>query len=148
MTSLLLVPALLFAIVRGAETSPVLQFTGEAVLRNIGASRVAVFLDVDGDARIDQGFLLSSDLPIASNLSVECPEARVDFTDGWARLSSGKKIFDLYVAGYPEPPATPEGFDATRFTGYALVHSSGNAGCTLQRALEDDPGVCYRYGED
>lgn len=129
-----------------AEPQPV-QFKGDAVIRGIGENRVAVFLDTDGDRSVDHGFLLSSDIPIASDVAVSCPAANIDFTDGYARLTSGTRHYDLYVAGYPEPPATPAEGEAFRFTGYALMHSSGESGCDLTRALEGDAGHCYKYGE-
>lgn len=141
------IAALLALSAGGKETAP-LRFTGEAVVRNVGTNRIAIFLDTDADRKIDHGFLLSSDLPVASDLAIECPEARLEFTDGWARLASGSKLFELYVAGYPEPPVASGDLEARRFIGYALVHSSGDAGCSLERALGGDPGACYRYGDD
>lgn len=129
-----------------SEPQPV-QFTGDAVVRGIGNNRIAMFLDTDGDKTIDHGFLLSSDIPIASTVAVSCPRARIDFTDGYARLTSGQRLYDLYVAGYPEPPAAPDQAESFRFTGYALMHSSGESGCDLTRALEGDAAGCYKYGD-
>ena len=145
----LLLPTLVLLVssaVSASETSP-LKFSGDAVVRAIGENRVAIFLDSDGDKKIDQGFLLSADIPIAAKVAVSCPAAHIDFTDGYARLTSGHRLYDLYVAGYPEPPSTPSDAEAFRFTGYALMHSSGDSGCNLKRALEGDAGGCYRYGE-
>jgi hypothetical protein len=148
---LILVPLILTLVLVAAPASGAtgqpLRFTGDAVVRGIGANRVAIFLDSNGDRVIDHGFLLSSDIPIASNVAVSYPSARVEFTDGYARLTASNHLYDLYVAGYPEPPAAPSEAEALRFTGYALMHSSGESGCDLERALEGDAGVCYRYGE-
>jgi hypothetical protein len=141
------VPALALALTLSAQSAPV-RFKGDAVLRSIDAKRVAILLDTNGDRTIDHGFLLSSDLPIAADLAVLCPEASVDFTDGWARVASDKRIYDLYVAGYPEPPAAPADSQAHQYTGYALVHSSGSSGCDLQKALEGDARDCFRYGNE
>lgn len=145
----LLTPAILLSValnVAAGEPAPV-HFEGDAVLRAIDATRLAVFLDSNGDKTVDHGFLLSSDIPIASGVAVSCPAARIDFTDGYARLVVGGRLYDLYVAGYPEPPAAPEDADVTRYTGYALLHSTGDSGCDLTRALEGDASGCYRYGE-
>lgn len=130
-----------------AESAP-LGFKGDAVIRGIGSNRVAILLDSNLDRSIDHGFLLSSDLPIAADLAVLCPEAQIDFTDGWARMVSGGKVYDLYVAGYPEPPASPPETESHQYTGYALVHSTGDSGCDIQKALEGDASKCFRYGDD
>lgn len=145
----LLTPALLLIValsVAADETEPV-QYKGDAVVRAIDATRLAVFLDSNGDKTIDHGFLLSSDVPIAAGVALNCPAARIDFTDGYARLMADGRLYDLYVAGYPEPPPPPANADVTRFTGYALLHSAGDSGCDLTRALEGDAGACYRYGD-
>jgi hypothetical protein len=49
------------------------------------------------------------------------------------------------VAGYPEPPLVQA--DTTRFVGYALMHSTGDSGCDLERAMRD-AGACYGYGKE
>jgi hypothetical protein len=103
---------------------------GEAIVRTIGDSSIAVLQDTNGDKAIDQGFLLSSDLPVSST-SARCPAASVEFTTGYVRLMYDSKVFDLYVAGYPEPPALKDPKDMTRFVGYALQHSSGGSGCSV-----------------
>lgn len=118
--------------------------SGDAVVRNIGDNRVAVLLDTNADQAIDQGFLLSSDLPVSSTSS-RIPAANIEFTDGYVRVRYDKKVFDLYVAGYPEPPTLE--LSTTKFIGYALVHSSGDSGCDVERALKD-AGACYGYGKD
>ena len=117
---------------------------GDAVLRTIGPDRIAVLLDTDEDKAIDQGFLLSSDLPVSST-TAHCPGANVEFTEGYVRLTYDAKVYDLYVAGYPEPPAIEEKA-TTKFIGYALQHSSGDSGCNLERAMSD-AGACYNYGK-
>ena len=119
---------------------------GEAVLRTIGPDRIAVLLDTDDDKAIDQGFLLSSDLPVSST-SARCPSANVEFTVGYVRLTYESKVFDLYVAGYPEPPAVTDKKDMTKFVGYALQHNSGGSGCSVERALTD-AGACFKYGKE
>ena len=118
--------------------------TGDAIVRNIGDNRVAVLLDTNADQAIDQGFLLSSDLPV-SMTSPRFAAASVEFTDSYVRVKYDKKVFDLYVAGYPEPPTVE--LSTTRFVGYALVHSSGDSGCNIERAMKD-AGACYGYGKD
>lgn len=120
--------------------------SGEAIVRTIGVDRIAVLIDTDDDKSIDEGFLLSSDLPV-SKTSAHCPAASVEFTDGYVRLVYDRKVYDLYVAGYPEPPALKEEKATTKFIGYALQHSSGTSGCNLERAMSD-AGACYGYGKE
>ena len=119
--------------------------SGDAIVRTIGDSSIAVLLDTNGDKAIDQGFLLSSDIPVSST-SARCPTASVEFTTGYVRLTYDSKVFDLYVAGYPEPPALKDPKSTTRFIGYALQHSSGGSGCSVERAMSD-AGACYGYGK-
>lgn len=119
--------------------------SGEAIMRTIGEDRIAVLIDTDSDQAIDQGFLLSSDLPVGSATAYS-PEASVEFTDGYVRLMYDKKVFELYVAGYPEPPAMNDKTAMTKFIGYALQHSSGTSGCNMERALSD-AGACFNYGK-
>jgi hypothetical protein len=121
------------------------MMSGDAIVRTIGDSSIAVLLDTNGDKAIDQGFLLSSDLPVSST-SARCPEASVEFTTGYVRLTYDSKVYDLYVAGYPEPPALKDPKSTTRFVGYALQHSSGGSGCSVERAMSD-AGACYGYGK-
>jgi hypothetical protein len=139
-----LLPALLLLLTTSAYATKPQVMNGVAVVRNIGENRVAVLLDTNDDKTIDQGFLLSSDLPI-SRMSARCPEASVEFTDGYVRVTFDKKVYDLYVAGYPEPPAAKH--ETTRFIGYALMHSTGSSGCNLEGALAD-AGKCFQYGRD
>jgi hypothetical protein len=117
---------------------------GDAVVRSIGEDRIAVLLDTNDDQNIDQGFLLTSDLPVTST-GARCPTASVEFTDSYVRVRYESKVWDLYVAGYPEPPAVP--MDTTKFIGYALQHSSGDSGCNMERAMSD-AGVCFGYGKE
>ena len=117
---------------------------GDAIVSSIGQDRIAVLLDTDADQKIDQGFLLSSDLPVSST-GARCPEASVEFTDSYVRVKYESKVWDLYVAGYPEPPALQT--DTTKFIGYALQHSSGDSGCSTERAMKD-AGVCFGYGKE
>jgi hypothetical protein len=139
-----LLPAILLLLTTSAYATKPQVMNGVAVVRNIGDNRVAVLLDTNDDKTIDQGFLLSSDLPIMS-MSARCPEASVEFTDGYVRVTFDKKVYDLYVAGYPEPPAAKH--ETTRFIGYALMHSTGTSGCNLEGALTD-AGACFQYGKD
>jgi hypothetical protein len=139
----LLVPSLLLLLSCSALAKQ-RALSGEAVVRNIGNNRVAVLLDTNADQTVDQGFLLSSDIPVSST-STRCPAASVEFTDGYVRVTYDRKVFDLYVAGYPEPPSVE--LSTTKFIGYALMHSSGDSGCDLERAMKD-AGVCYGYGKD
>lgn len=141
----MLFPALLLLLFTGSAyaTKPKV-ISGEAVVRSIGENRVAVLLDTNDDKSIDQGFLLSSDLPISST-AARCPMASVEFTDSYVRVTYDKKVYDLYVAGYPEPPASQH--QTTKFIGYALMHSAGNSGCNLESAVTD-ASACYQYGKE
>ncbi len=139
----LLVSSLVLLVASSAFGKP-RALTGEAVVRNIGDNRVAVFLDTNADQNVDQGFLLSSDLPVSST-GARCPSASVEFTEGYVRVKYESKVWDLHVAGYPAPPAVQ--MDTTKFIGYALQHSSGDSGCSLERAMKD-AGVCYGYGKE
>lgn len=142
-TSLL---ALLFVLstVAGATTT---TYTGEAVVRSIAPTRVAVFLDSDGDHMVDNGFLLTTDIPMHDGIAVHLPEAKLVFTDGYVRVTSDKVVYDLQVAGYPDPPAPPKDSDVVTMIGSALMHSSGDSGCDIERAHEKDAGACYAYGK-
>lgn len=130
-----------------AVTAGGTTYTGEVVLRSLAPTRVAVFVDTDKDQVIDHGFLLTTDVPMAS-LSVHLADARVFQTDGYIRVSSGRNVYDLQVAGYPDPPAPSKEVHVTTLIGSALVHSSGKSDCSIQRAREHDAGACYRYGVD
>ena len=142
----LLVPSALLLLASSAlatATKP-RAITGEAVVRSIGDDRVAVLLDTNADQRIDEGFLLSSDLPVSAT-GTRCPSASIEFTEGYVRVKYDSKIFDLHVAGYPEPPAIEA--STTKFIGYALQHSTGDSGCNVERAMTD-AGLCYGYGKE
>ena len=142
--ALVLLPLVLLA--SSAFATKPQTMNGTVVVRNIGDNRIAVLLDTNEDKSIDQGFLLSSDLPVSST-SANCPAASVEFTDGYVRVVSDSQVFDLYVVGYPEPPAAPHQHETRKFIGYALMHSSGNSGCNIERAASD-AGACYGYGKD
>ena len=122
-------------------------YTGEVVLRSLAPTRVAVFLDTDADHLVDNGFLLTTDIPMG-NIAVHLDNARLIFTDGYVRISSDQKIYDLQVAGYPDPPTPSKESEVTTLIGSALVHSTGDAGCSMERAHEKDAGACYAYGAD
>lgn len=120
------------------------SFNGEVVLRSIDDSRVAVFLDSNGDHVVDNGFLLTTDIPMG-HVAVRLAGVQLVFTDGYVRITSDdKKIWDLQVAGYPDPPAAPKDSEIVTLIGSALTHSKGD-GCKLDRA-EQDAGTCYAYG--
>jgi hypothetical protein len=70
----------------------------------------------------------------------------VEFTTSYVRLTHETKVYDLYVAGYPEPPALKDPKEMTKFIGYALQHSTGGSGCSVERAVSD-AGACYGYGK-
>ncbi|HYO79074.1 MAG TPA: hypothetical protein VE010_21600 [Thermoanaerobaculia bacterium] len=122
-------------------------YTGEVVLRSLTPTRVAVFLDTNSDHVVDNGFLLTTDVPIGS-FAVRLATARLIFTDGYVRIASDKKIYDLQVAGYPDPPKPPAESEVTTLIGSALMHSEGDSGCSMQHVHEKDPGVCYAYGAE
>lgn len=121
--------------------------TGDAVVRSIDDNRIAIFFDTNGDRLVDQGFLLTTDIPVHSRYAVRLRDARLSFTDGYVRVSSAKKVFDLQVAGYPDPPKAPRGSVVVTLIGSALHHSQGDSGCDIQRAHEKDAGACYSYGK-
>lgn len=122
-------------------------YTGEVVVRSIDDTRVAVFLDTDADHVIDNGFLLTTDVPIHGKLAVHLPTANLVFTDGHLRVTCENRVYDLQVAGYPDPPAAPKDSKVVTLIGSALTHSAGNSGCDIKRAHEKDAGACYAYGE-
>jgi hypothetical protein len=139
--------ALLLATLSPVATATTTTYSGEAVVRSIAPTRVAVFLDTDGDHIIDNGFLLTTDIPMHDGIAVHLLAAKLVFTDGYVRVSSDKQVYDLQVAGYPDPPAAPNGSEITTMIGSALMHSSGKSDCDIQRAHEQDAGVCYSYGK-
>lgn len=143
MTSIAALALVVLAAVTPVQVTPL---SGEAVVRSIGDDRVAVLVDSNNDQKIDQGFLLTSDLPV-SRMSVYFKAAHLEFTDAYVRLVSENKLYDLHVAGHPEPPAAPKDVRAVRFIGYALQHSTGDGRCTLTQAREGDVGACFSYGE-
>jgi hypothetical protein len=133
-----------FSSVAGATTT---SYSGEAVVRSLAPTRVAVFLDTDGDHMVDNGFLLTTDIPMHDGLAVHLPTAKLTFTDGYVRVTSEKVVYDLQVAGYPDPPAAPKDSEVVTLIGSALMHSEGDSGCDIQRAHEKDAGSCYAYGK-
>ncbi len=122
-------------------------YTGEVVVRSLAPTRVAVFLDTDNDHLVDNGFLLTTDIPMGK-IAVHLDDAKLFFTDGYVRITSDKKVYDLQVAGYPDPPAPPKESQVTTLIGSALMHSKGDSGCSIQRAHEQDAGACYSYGAE
>jgi len=143
-TSLLLASLLVLSPVASATTT---TYSGEAVVRSIAPTRIAVFIDSDGDHMVDNGFLLTTDIPMADDLAVHLPSAKLLFTDGYLRVTSEKVVYDLQVAGYPDPPAAPKDSDVVTLIGSALMHSSGASGCNIESAHEKDAGLCYAYGK-
>ena len=138
--------ALLIALTSVASATTT-TYSGEAVVRSLAPTRVAVFLDTNGDHMVDNGFLLTTDIPMHDGLSVHLPSAKLVFTDGYVRVSSENLVYDLQVAGYPDPPAAPKDSEVVTLIGSALMHSSGDSGCDIQRAHEKDAGSCYAYGK-
>jgi len=124
-----------------------MQCSGEAVIRSIGTDRVAVFLDTNGDQKIDKGFLLTMDLPMYEYMA-HFAKARVEYSDNYVRVISDKKLVDLQVAGYPDPPAPPKDAEVVTLIGSALTQSSGDSGCDISRASERDAGACFSYGKN
>lgn len=139
--------ALLLVVLSPLAGATTTTFSGEAVVRSIAPTRVAVFLDTDGDHMIDNGFLLTTDIPMHDGIAVHLPTAKLVFTDGYVRVTSDKVIYDLQVAGYPDPPAAPKDSEVVTLIGSALMHSTGDSGCDIQRAHEKDAGACYAYGK-
>ncbi|MDQ3282288.1 MAG: hypothetical protein M3Q69_12860 [Acidobacteriota bacterium] len=138
--------ALLFALAVSSIAVPTgTSYSGDAVLRSLSPTRVAVFLDTNADDIIDNGFLLTTDIPVG-NYAVRLPAAKLFFTDGYVRIASSDKVYDLQVAGYPDPPAAPAHSSVTTLIGSALMHSKGKSDCSLERAHQKDAGACYQYG--
>jgi hypothetical protein len=96
--------ALLLAVFSPVAIATGTTYSGEAVVRSIAPTRVAVFLDTDGDHMVDNGFLLTTDIPMHEGIAVHLATANLIFTDGYVRVTSDKQIYDLQVAGYPDPP--------------------------------------------
>ena len=138
--------ALLFAVLSPVAEATPTTYTGEAVVRSISKTRVAVFLDTNGDHLVDNGFLLTTDIPMPG-VAVHLPSAKLVFTDGYVRVSAENVVYDLQVAGYPDPPAAPKDSEVVTMIGSALMHSTGDSGCDIQKAHEQDAGVCYAYGK-
>lgn len=126
-----------------AETT---TFSGEAVVRSIDATRVAVFLDSNGDHIVDNGFLLTTDIPMYGAFSDRLDGVTLVFTDSYLRVLGTSKVYDLQVAGYPDPPKMTGDRKKTTLIGSALTHSQGDSGCTLDKAEKEEAGSCYSYG--
>ena len=143
---------LLLTIAGSSVSAAELSLEGEVVVRSIAPTRVAVFIDTDADKLVDQGFLLTTDIPLHGTIRVRFPSARLSFTEGYVRVLSGKKIYDLQVAGFPDSPASPRDMDrdidVVTVIGSALQHSRGNSGCDVTRAHKFDAGSCYSYGSE
>jgi len=140
--------ALLMLLALSLHARPSVEtFSGEAIVRSISTSRVAVFLDTNGDQTIDKGFLLMMDVPMHNAYSAHFNKATVEYTDGYVRVIADKKLVDLQVAGYPDPPAAPKDADVVTLIGSALTHTSGESGCNVARAQEPDAGACFSYGK-
>ena len=137
----------LLAALTSVASATTTTYSGEAVVRSLAPTRVAVFLDTDGDHMVDNGFLLTTDIPMHDGLSVHLPAAKLVFTEGYVRVSSDNLVYDLQVAGYDDPPAAPKDSEVVTLIGSALMHSSGDSGCDIQRAHEKDAGTCYAYGK-
>lgn len=143
-----LLSAVLFIAFLPASDAKATTYTGEAVVRSLDSMRVAVFLDSDGDHQVDNGFLLTTDIPMHSDIAVHLPTAELTFTDGYVRVTCDKAVYDLQVAGYPDPPAAPTDSKVVTLIGSALTHSSGASGCDIQSAREKDAGTCFAYGKE
>jgi hypothetical protein len=137
-----------FLLISSAAFAKPMQFSGEAVIRTISPDRVAVFLDTNGDQTIDKGFLLTMDVPMHNGYSAHFAKAKVVFSDGYVRVISDKKLVDLQVAGYPDPPKPPKDAEVVTLIGSALTQSTGDSGCDIARASEPDAGACFSYGKD
>ena len=146
MRKICFIAALLLISCGSSATAAGKTYSGEVIVRSLAPTRVAVFLDSNADRIIDNGFLLTTDVPMG-DVAVRLPSAKVVFTDGYIRIASGASVYDLQVAGYPDPPAAPKGARVTTLIGSALVHSSGDSGCSIDRA-ESDAGACYSYGAE
>jgi hypothetical protein len=138
--------ALLLAVLSPVAGATTTTYSGEAVVRSIAPTRVAVFLDTNGDHLIDNGFLLTTDIPMPG-VAVHLLTAKLVFTDGYVRVTSENVVYDLQVAGYPDPPAAPKDSEVVTMIGSALVHSAGESGCDIERAHEKDASACYAYGK-
>ena len=145
--SLLLLSFTLLSSCTSAVEAAGTTYTGEVVVRSLAPTRVAVFLDTDNDHQVDNGFLLTTDIPMGK-IAVHLDAAKLYFTDGYVRITSDSKVYDLQVAGYPDPPAPPKESQVTTLIGSALMHSKGASGCSIQRAHEQDAGACYSYGAE
>lgn len=139
--------ALLLAAISPVAGATTTTYSGEAVVRSIAPTRVAVFFDSNGDHIVDNGFLLTTDVPMHDGIAVHLPTAKIVFTDGYVRVTSEKLIYDLQVAGYPDPPAAPKDSEVVTLIGSALMHSEGDSGCDIQSAHSKDAGACYAYGK-
>ena len=70
----------LLVVLSSVANATTTTYTGEAVVRSLAPTRVAVFLDTDGDHMVDNGFLLTTDIPMHDGLSVHLPAAKLVFT--------------------------------------------------------------------
>jgi hypothetical protein len=139
--------SLLFVVLAFDASAKTRTYAGDAVVRSIDATRVAVFLDSNGDTLVDNGFLLTTDIPMYGKFSERLSKVTLVFTDGYLRVTGEEKVYDLQVAGFPEPPAVPGDRKQLTLIGSSLTHSVGNSGCDLDKASGDEAGVCFGYGQ-
>lgn len=136
--------ALLFTVSCASVDTHGTTYTGDVVVRSISPTRIAVFVDTNANTRVDKGFLLTTDIPMG-DIAVHLPDAKLVFTDGYVRITADRKVYDLQVAGYPDPPAPPAGLAVSTMIGNSLVHSQGESECTIERANGSDAAKCYSY---
>lgn len=122
------------------------RYSGETVIRSIAPHRIAVLVDTNRDDAVDNGFLLTTDIPMGGGLAERFASAKIEYAGGYVRVLAGGKVFVLQVAGHPEPPSAPSGTDIVTLIGADLMHSSGDSGCDVERAHERDAGACFGYG--
>lgn len=118
--------------------APVTHTSGETLVRSIGPKQVAILVDTNGDKSIDQGFLLESELDLAAPRLVHFKKGELEFSDGFVRASEGGRMYELFVAGYPEPPAVPGEMHVVRYTGFGITHRQGETKYDIDKARTDD----------
>ena len=133
-----MVLVLLVALLLSLPAYAVEEKTGDALVRNAGKTAIAILVDTNGDKSIDQGFLLDSELPLTVSQAIHADKARVMFDDGYVRLFTDGTIYELYVAGYPEPPAMPKDAKVVRYTGYGITHRTGETRYNIAKAEHDE----------
>lgn len=126
------------ALIEPAFGALVLRTSGETVIRSMGPKRVAILVDTNGDKSIDQGFLLESELDLAAPSLVHFKNATLEFADGFARASEDQRMYELFVAGYPEPPAVEGETHVVRYTGFGITHRQGETKYNIDKARTDE----------